>query len=343
LTVPSKVLRKRSNWPQIAGGIARAAEGRALVISYDKRLNLAGKAFEYLFEPMLEDNSFLFYRHNLHRFVMNALHRIMLDSGEGVDQLAVELQEFMRSFDPAVAPAIFAPRDRRDEASIVLDCLLRFARGYASKIESRTALLRAGESDIGKWTLDLTSTAVFSLVLRGWGHHYRTIELLCDESKPLRSIAPFFDHFVGRTDSTEITNGRREVTLRANLSRPIVFGSSADNPTLQIADILAGATADVLKNPGDPEFAWLDVWRDRHLHEDHVHPDDEVIDTRAIEPCMNLAVLRELASRADRGVDPVAGMEDVYAAAYVRFRTPASRVRRKSPMTSRTRTSRRLR
>jgi hypothetical protein len=339
----SKVLRKRSNWPRIAGEIACAAEGRALVISFDKRLNLAGKAFEYLFEPVLEDNNLLFYRNNLHRFVMNALHRVMLDSGEGVDQLTVELQEFMRSFDPAVAPAIFAPRGRRDEASIVLDCLLRFARGYASRIERRTAHLRAGESDIGKWALDLTSAAIFSLVMRGWGHHYHTIDLLCDDSKPLHAIASFFDNFVGRTDGTEITDGRRNVTMRANLARPIVFGSSAENPTLQIADILAGATADVLKNPGDPDFAWLDGWMDRHLHEDHVHPDDEVIDTRAIEPRMNLAILRELARRADRGVDPLAGMEDVYAAAYARFRTPASRLRRTSPMTSRSRTSRRPR
>ena len=61
----SKVLRKRSNWPQIAGEVARAAEKRALVISFDKKLNLAGKAFEYLFEPVLEDNNILFYRHNL--------------------------------------------------------------------------------------------------------------------------------------------------------------------------------------------------------------------------------------------------------------------------------------
>src|SRR3712207_5877551 len=132
----SKVLRKRPKWPQIAGDVARAAEGRAIVISLDKRLNLAGKAFEYLFEPVLEDNSALFYRHNLHRFLMNALHRVMLGSGKGVDQLAVELQEFMRSFDPATAPAIFEQRDRRDEASAVLDCLLRFVRGYASRIEA---------------------------------------------------------------------------------------------------------------------------------------------------------------------------------------------------------------
>jgi hypothetical protein len=334
----SKVLRKRPNWAQIAGDIARAAEGRAFVISFDKKLNLAGKVFEYLFEPVLADNSLLFYRHNMHRFLMNALHRVMLDSSEGIDQLAVDLQEFMRSFDPSAAPAIFAPRGPRDEASVVLDCILRFARGYASRIETRTAHLRAGGSDIGKWALDLTSTAVFSLVMRGWGHRYRIIDLLCDDSKPLRAIASTFNSFVGRTDGAEITDGRRNITIRANLARPIAFGSSADNPTLQIADILAGATADVLKNPGVPNFTWLASWLDRHHHEDHVHPDDKIIDTRAIEPRVNLAVLRELASRADRGVDPLAGMEDVYAAAYARFRSPASRLRRTAPLAARSRT-----
>ena len=264
---------------------------------------------------------------------MNALHRVMLDSGESVDQLAVELQEFMRS-------SIRRPRRRSSRhaaagmkrPSFSTVCCASFED--ASLIETRTAHLRAGESDIGKWALDLTSAAVFSLVMRGWGLRYHAIDLLCDDSKPLQAIASLFDNFVGRTDGTEITDGRRNVTIRANLARPIVFGSSAENPTLQIADILAGVTADVLKNPGDPDFAWLSDWMVRHLHEDHVHPDDEVIDTHAIEPRMNLAILRELASRADHGGDPLAGMEDVYATAYARFRSPASRLRRTPAMTT---------
>ena len=177
--------------------------------------------------------------------------------------------------------------------------------------------------------------------MRGWGHRYRTIDLLCDESKPLRAAAGLFDNFVGRTGGAEITDGRRNIPIRANLARPMVFGSSAENPTLQVADILAGATADILKNPGDPAFAWLADWMDRHHHGDHVHPDDKIIDIREIGPRVNLAVLRELASRADRGLDPLAGMEEVYAAAYARFRSPASRLRRTAPMTAGGRTSKR--
>lgn len=323
----SKVLRKRPNWPAIAAEVAQAAEDRAVVIAFDKRLNLAGKTFEYLFEPVLEDNNMLFYRHNLHRFLMNALHRVMVGSRQSVGAIALELQEFMRTFDPATAPALFAAGRGRDDASAVLDCLLRFVRGYAGRIEGRTAHLRAGESDVGKWALDLTSAAVFSLVLRGWGLRYPSIELLCDDSKPLRAIAPFFDNLVDRDERIDITDGRRMVPVRANLARPLAFGSSAQHPTLQIADILAGATADVIKRPGDPAFAPLGTWVSRHLHEDHVLPDDDVIDTRAIGPRVNVAILRELARRADLGLDPLHGMEGVYKAAVVRFRSPAARVR----------------
>lgn len=336
----SKVLRKRANWPAIAAEVAEAAEGRASVIAFDKRLNLAGKTFEYLFEPVLEDNNILFYRHNLHRFLMNALHRVMVASGEGVDELALELQEFMRSFDPAAAPALFATGRGRDDVSVVLDCLLRFVRGYARRIEGRTAHLRAGESDIGKWALDLTSAGVFSLVLRGWGLRYPSIELLCDDSKPLRAVAPFFDNLVDRDERIDITDGRRMVPVRANLAKPLAFGSSAQHPTLQIADILAGTTADVIKRPGEAAFAPLGAWVGRHLHEDHVLPDDDVIDTRAIGPRVNVAILRELARRADLGLDPLDGMEGVYKAAAARFRSPASRIRPSAPRKDRNRSRR---
>jgi len=333
----SKVLRKRPNWAAIAADVAQENEGRALVIAFDKRLNLAGKTFEYIFEPVLEDNSALFYRHNLHRFFMNALHRVMAESGQSVDELALELQAFMRSFDPAAAPGLFATERRRDDASVVVECLLRFARGYAQRIQVRTTHLRAAESDIGKWTLDLTSAALFSLVLRGWGHRYASIELLCDDSKPLRAAAPFFDNLVDRDEAIDISDGRRMVPVRANLAKPLAFGSSAQHPTLQIADILAGATADVIKSPTNPALAPLGAWVSRHMHEDHVLPDDDLINTRALGPRVNLAVLRELARRADRGLDPLHGMAGVYEAAYKRFRSPASRLRPIAPRKDRQR------
>jgi len=321
----SKVLRKRNDWPQISGEVATATEGRALVISFNKRLALAGKAFEYVFEPVLEDNNFIFYANDLQRFVMNALYRVILDSKADLKQLADELQRFMRSFDPATAPSIFAQRGRRGEKSIIVDCLLRFARGYNLRIAQRTAHLRADDAGIGKWALDLTGTALFSLILRGWGRRHHRIHVLCDESKPLKAIASLFDNWIGRKDGFAMPLGGE---VQANLDEPIEFGSSAIHPSLQIADILAGATADSLRHPESETFARFAAWVARHAHEDQVHPDADTIDTRSVRPCVNLAALRELARRADGNLDPLDGMAEFYAAQYLRFRSPASRIRR---------------
>lgn len=321
------LLRKRGNWSEIALDIARQAEGRAMIMVCDKRLNLGGKAFEYLFEPVLQANNSLFYRHNLHRFVMNGLHQAMYKTGEPPHQMAEEMQAFMRSFDPDDASKLFAANQASDESSVVLDCVLRFARGYAPTIAAESRSLQPQESLTGKWTLDLTTTALFSLTLQGWGLRYPSIDLLCDDSKPLKDMAHIFDGWVGRTDRPEITDGRRASPIGMNLAGPMRFGSSLDHPTIQIADVLSGASADFIKLRGTPEFAAFGSWLDRHIHQNHLLPDDDVIDTTQLGPRVNLAVLRELARRADAGADPLAGMEEFYDASIKRFRSPAARVR----------------
>ncbi|MFG1404253.1 DUF3800 domain-containing protein [Xanthobacter sediminis] len=321
-------LRRRDNWSEIALDLARQLEGRALIMVCDKRLNLGGKAFEYLFEPVLQANNTLFYRHNLHRFVMNGLYGALYKTGEPPHQLAEEMQAFMRSFKPEDAPKLFAANKASDESSVILDCVLRFARGYAGTIAAESQSLQPPQSLTGKWTLDLTTTALFSLTLQGFGLRYPRIELLCDDSKPLKDMAHIFDGWVGRTDQPAITDGRRETPIGMNLAGPMRFGSSLEHPTIQLADVLSGASADFIKRAGAPEFAAFGPWLDRHLHPNHLLPDAEVIDTSQLEPRVNLAVLRELARRADVGADPLANMEGVYAAAFDRFRSPAARVRR---------------
>ena len=325
----SSSLRKRADWPTIAREVTQAADGRALLISFDKRLNLAGKAFEYLLEPVLQRENSLFYASNLHRFVMNSIHRDLVASGAGVEQLEAELQAFMRGFDPASAPSWFSGPGRPRGTS-ALDCVQRFAKGYAAEVESGTASLRADrfEGGVGKWTLDLTSTALFSLVWRGWGIRHHGIELLCDDSKPLRAQEEFLNQMGEWPDGFPLTDGRSVFQARANMAKPVAFGSSADHPTLQVADILARITLDVLRRPTDAAFDRLRPWVAEHTHQDHVHPDETCVDMRTIEPRVNLAVLRELARRADAGLDPLEGMTAFFAAAHKKYRNPASRLSR---------------
>ncbi|MBN9489831.1 MAG: DUF3800 domain-containing protein [Alphaproteobacteria bacterium] len=325
----AQLLRKRQNWGEIAIEVARQVEGRAMIMVCDKRLNLGGKTFEYLFEPVLQDNSLLFYRHDLHRFVTNAVHRALHATGEPPHAMAVELERFMRSFKPEDAPHLFAGRTTGDDSAAVLSCILRFARGYAGVIAERTANLRAEEDLTGKWTLDLTTTALHSLILFGWGHRYPRIDVLCDDSKPLRAMAHVFDGWVGREGGVKIPSPRdqAEVELRGNLAGPIRFGSSAEHPTIQIADVLSGASADFVRAPQNPAMAGWGPFLGRHIHRDHILPDAELIDTRQLGPRVNLAVLHELARRADLAVDPLTDMGEFYAATIRRFRSPAARVR----------------
>ncbi|WP_338825509.1 DUF3800 domain-containing protein (plasmid) [Bradyrhizobium septentrionale] len=327
----AKLLRRRPNWGEIALEIASQVEGRAMVMVCDKRLNLGGKTYEYIFEPVLEDNNVLFYRHNLHRFVMNAMYRTMYATGAQPHAMALELECFMRSFEPQDAPLLFAGRTSGDDNAVVLNCVLRFARGYSARIFERTAHLRVAETLTGKWTLDLTSTALFSLLFRGWGLRYPSVDLLCDDSQPLRAAAPFFDGWVGRDDAPEITDGRRFAPIRGNLANPIRFGSSLDHPTIQIADVISGASADFVRAPDSDRLAGWGPFLDRHIHEDHILPNDNLIDTRRLEARVNMAVLRELARRADLGADPLAGMETFYADMIRRFRSPASRMKPPKP------------
>ncbi|WP_281033864.1 MULTISPECIES: DUF3800 domain-containing protein [unclassified Mesorhizobium] len=321
------LLRKRKNWIEIAQGLATRLRGRAMVMICDKRLNLGGKAYEYIFEPVLAENSALFYRYNLHRFVMNALHRIMYTNGQPVHQIATELQTFMRSFKPEDAPALFDGSHQGNHAHIVVNCVLRFAKGFAAKIAEESTHLQEDENPVGKWTLDLTATALWSLLLTGWGHRHARLDVLCDESKPLGAMVDSFNGFVGRTEAIPINDGQNPRTLKANLAQPIRFGTSIDNPTLQIADVIAGLSVDAIRYANNPNFAGLRRWLDGHMHIDYTLPDDDWIDTRKIQPRVNLAILQELALRADRGADPLNGMDAFYAAAFKKFKSPASRVR----------------
>lgn len=309
----SSLLRKRENWPEIALDILKPIAGRAMVIAADKRLNLAGKTFEYIFEPVLERMNGLFYHYDLHRFVMNGLHRILFVTGEPTPKLAEELQSFMKSFDPADAPTLFAAAENSAETHEILDCVLRFARGYAATIAEQSKHLQKDVNPVAKWTLDLTTTCLFSLLLHGWGHHYDSLDVLCDDSKPLQAMARVFDGFVGRSGSAElIGSGSQRATIKTNLANPIRFGSSAANPTLQIADIVAGVTTDLLQHQTDASYQELAKWILSHMHPHTMLPDDDFIDLGRPKPRMNLAALKELARRADHGEDPIARMDDFY-------------------------------
>ncbi|TRO89471.1 DUF3800 domain-containing protein [Glycocaulis profundi] len=321
-------LRKRRDWPEIADLVLHRIDGRYSFIVFDKRLALAGKAYEYLMEPVLERNSALFYGYGLHRVVAGAVYRSIKIHNGPAEEIAIQLERFMRSFDSSQAPGIFTAAEGVPEDARVLAELLRFSRGYAVRIEERSQHLK-DDPNLGKWVLDLTSTALMSLLVRHFGPKYHQLEVLCDESKPLQGVKPFFDHFVGREDVFPLHGGNRIVEARLNLAEPLRFGRSHDNPTLQIADVIAGLAAQLYAPIPPAGIRPLKPLLERHLHEDHILPDTAADSQMSEEEKrINLVVLRHLAGRAELQADPLKGMEKVYAQVIKREMSVGGRLRK---------------
>ncbi len=239
---------------------------------------------------------------------MNTLHETLAKSELGFGPMSLELQQFMRTFDPAAAPSFFGGSG---EFPIELARLLDFCRGYASIIEKETESLRPGNSATGAWTLDLTNTALFSLLFFHWGHRRPKLRLICDQSAPLALHQEIFNAWVGIDQSTTISDGQRDIPIRGNLVAPIEFASSRENPSLQVADLLAGLTMEVCV-ARDRSSPSVRRWVGQHLLSRHsVEYEPEFTQKSNRTARIGRELLKELASRAKRGADPLQGIEAV--------------------------------
>ncbi len=279
-----------------------AMQGRYMATLYDKRLSLACKLFEYLYEPVLQENNALFYRHNLHRFV--AMFFFMLMQDKSIRLLAQEFEAFMRSLDPTDAPTLFGAAAGPNP---MIGQILRFVRGYNVTIARETRDLERIGSD--NWIFDLTASAIVSHLV-AWGQRHPLLEVVCDESRPLKTMDGLFNVMVNCPDVAHIEIFGKRRALTWNMSKPVAFASSREHAGIQLADLIAGVTAAL---PGaDEKLANFGEQIEPHLHEECIFPDFAVLDLKGDEAPVNWLVLEELASRADRGDDPLEGMDAFY-------------------------------
>ncbi|TXN67876.1 DUF3800 domain-containing protein [Methylobacterium sp. WL6] len=286
-------------------------EGHYIATLCDKKYSLSCKLFEYIFEPVIQSNNLLFYNNNFHRFVSSYFYVQMIASSSDLSEISLQFQNFMRSLDPAKAPLLFGPA-LSAKGDPLLEQVLRFARGYHSVISQETKSLE--RSGAGKWVLDLTTTSIFSH-LTAWGERYPQIEVVCDDSKPLLALAGLFDVMINRSDKAYMDAFGKKRPLTWNMSVPLRFASSKDHSGVQLADLIAGATTAIPRAAEDDTFREIADCAKRHLHEDCVVPDLTALDLEGDEAPVNWRILEALASRADAGADPLAGMEQEYAAA----------------------------
>lgn len=279
--------------------------GRYLVTAYDKKLSLACKFFEYVFEPVLARNNSLFYQNDFHKFIATLVYMTFRCNEEPIVEIITQFQRFMRSLNPQDAPIIFDGKTSDIDMREPLTNIAYFIDGY------RDIILQ--ESDhIHNWVLDLSISALWSH-LAHWGDRFDILDVLCDDSKSLRDFAPVLDVMVNRPDKERVTICGKERPVTFNIVRPVEFGSSLEEPGLQLADVASSALLQARKRLSE-EWAYsvLDEI-EQHRHEDCILPDPSYMDLTTPGCVVNARILHELGLRAIEGYDPVHLMEYHYA------------------------------
>jgi hypothetical protein len=290
--------------------VLRHFEGRMKVSVSEKKYALAAKFFEYIFEPPLQQNNFLFYRLDFHRFISNILYVEFVARGAGAEEIFEDFERLMRSGSFEGLESLFSASSH-PEISPILAQIKDFA------IFNRNAIAQELSGYVGtgagKWVLDLTNTALFSLLAQ-WGKDFGPLTAVCDKSKPLASDQELFNVMIGRTDRKFSLLGGEESPITFNLGGPIQLVDSRTTPGVQLADCVAAAFAYACDRRADDHYAM--EWRkyfETTLIYGSVFPDLEHVDLKRLEVQRNAVLLVELLERSKRGVDLLDGMPQYVA------------------------------
>jgi hypothetical protein len=303
---------------KLIGALLTAIDGRYVVSVNDKLLALCGLFFEYIYEPVYQNNPRLLYEKNLHRFIAMYTYLWMTDPSSDAKRAIEQFQEYMRSRDPKDAPFLFDnPRPPLSDNGTEhpFESVLRFAYGYRDIITADNAHLNTALLDGGRWTLDLSASGLWSH-LNHWGRTGKLLSVRCDASKPLQAIA---SRFTGDDNDPAIRQARMKHNpepLGWKLLEPVAFVDSRDHPAIQLADIVAGTTATLFAN-GLPGCDVIVESISRHGHPHSILPDMEVIDPTTRAAAVNALILYDLAKRAERQGDPYENLAAMYHLAEV--------------------------
>jgi Protein of unknown function (DUF3800) len=273
----------------------------ASVLIIEKKYALAAKFYEYMFEPILANNSLLFYNIGFHRFIASGLYFHFLGKDETTIQVLRDFEDALKEKDfPRIANTLKSFRTSR-KAPPFMRRIASFTLKNKDNIEEEWEFLKQYK-DIGKWILDLTSTSLQSL-LTEWGKSGKKLQVMCDASKPLLQQLDFFNTFVGQRDLITYNIEGGNTTITYNLTEEIKMVDSRNHFSIQIADIFASSLSYALKNRGT-EFSEKCIALCRNaISEKSPAPDVQYLDMKA-KPCfINSQVLEHLTSKVNRKQD----------------------------------------
>ncbi|BDW96685.1 hypothetical protein MACH10_23700 [Thalassospira tepidiphila] len=285
-------------------------DGRYAVNAHDKLLALCGWVFEYIYEPVFNHDQRLLrilYQMNFHRFVAMFSYLWFQDMGSRAPEAISQFEAYMRSRNEADAPLLFETIDNDDESPF--SSILKFARGYRELIVSDNSNLDVVLPDQGAWVLDLSTSSLWSH-LNHWGLQKLPIKVICDHSKPLEASVGDFsgdEHSAAMKRIRDICG--HSGPLGWTLDGPVLFSDSHENPSIQLADVVASTVAWLCSNRCPNGFQDTAALLDKHMLRDSIFPDNEILNIEERGPCLNWLLLFHLSERAAAGISPFQDLE----------------------------------
>ena len=287
--------------------IANELGEKTLLVVHDKQYALAGKFFEYAFEPLFSEINSVFYEVNFHKFVSTVLYCEMMDGNPRALDLAERFEEAVRSDETRFGNLIslHSPHDEPVEHLVSFCCYNRNA------VLDELVDVRKN----GGLMLDLTLSSLYSL-LSHWGDKASTLSVSCDTSAPLRRHQQVLNMMVGRADKAIVQFGNRRRSYLFNLAHPVALVDSKSTPGVQLADVLATAICYAVENRREEWSRKIfgGLLAAGALSDDCVYPDLDYIDAQRLQPNLNYALLVELVRRSRHGQSLVNGIPEFLTA-----------------------------
>ncbi len=225
----------------------------SLVSVFHKKYSLACKFFEYIFEPALAKKNSLFYNINFHKFISNIIFVHLSANAKYAEDIFEEFEKAMRSLDENHL-TILTSSLALANIDPVMEQIRSFAFYNRESIKKELDTIKG--IGAGTWVLDLTDTAVFHQ-LAEWGQRYAQLVVFCDASKPLDHQKEMFNVMINRKDKKYIELHGSSHPITFNMSKEIQVVSSTEHYGIQIADVVAGATAYIFLGNND---RYTDEW-----------------------------------------------------------------------------------
>ena len=282
-------------------------EGRIKVSVSNKKYALAGKFFEYIFEPVLQENNTLFYNLDFHRFISNILYLELVVRNASAEEIFKNFEEMMRTGKFNQLDSLFSSSSDQGISPMLKEIKeFTFHNRHAVAKELKE---QVGEGE-GKWVLDLTATALYSLLVE-WGQEHEQVTAICDQSAPLSMDQSLFNTMINRTDKVYSPFGEKVLPITFNLSEPLILADSRITHGVQIADCIAAAFAYAL-NPSKTDNLTIKCRKyvPSSVISGSVFPDEDYIEINKHSVQLNIMVLHELHRRSEKGMDLLEGMPE---------------------------------